>query len=139
MLMHILIIYLGYQLLNSSICLPLKPRASSPQSLNILDISPYRVYLVSLQHYLYILSVALVLSINTEGGRYPLYCPLVSRLSSRSNEPAIRRPASKRQKYIILVDIKTITFTDIVVYCPFISWLLRALPFFAHFPFSFYF
>ncbi len=61
MRIRIPIIYLGYQLLDSSICLPLKHRASSPQALNIHGISPHRVYLVSLQHYLYILSVALVL------------------------------------------------------------------------------
>jgi hypothetical protein len=33
-----------------------------PLTTNILEISPHRVYLVSLQHYLYILSVALVLA-----------------------------------------------------------------------------
>ena len=36
-------------------------RADSPTIAGIHGISPHRVYLVSLQHYLYILSVALVL------------------------------------------------------------------------------
>nr|AOE09000.1 hypothetical protein [uncultured bacterium] len=48
--------------------------------MSILDIAPHRVYLGSLQHYLYILSVALVLSQNEFGmtavSRYAiLWCP----------------------------------------------------------------
>ncbi|MFZ4670463.1 MAG: hypothetical protein ACOYLT_00475, partial [Flavobacterium sp.] len=44
---------------------------------DILGISPHRVYLVSLQHYLYILSVALVLVFRlTDVIRYAtLWCP----------------------------------------------------------------
>jgi hypothetical protein len=55
-----------------------------PLNADILDISPHRVYLVSLQHYLYILSVALVLITpkSVTDGRYPLCFSLVSGLSS---------------------------------------------------------
>jgi len=48
-------------------------------TMSILDIAPHRVYLVALQHYLYILSVALVLSrlsVMTAVNRYAtLWCP----------------------------------------------------------------
>jgi len=50
-----------------------------PLNADILGISPHRVYLVSLQHYLYILSVALVLALfltPTGVTRYAsLWCP----------------------------------------------------------------
>ena len=55
-----LIIYLGTQLLTCSIFLPFD-NGREPLNADILEISPHRVYLVSLQHYLYLLSVALVL------------------------------------------------------------------------------
>ena len=59
-----LIIYLAPTLLSGSIFLPFgkseKPFTEQTVT-NLLEISPHRVYLVSLQHYLYILSVALVL------------------------------------------------------------------------------
>ena len=55
-----LIIYLGTQLLTRSIFLPFD-NGRAPLNADILEISPHRVYLVSLQHYLYLLSVALVL------------------------------------------------------------------------------
>ena len=48
-------------------------------TVSILDIAPHRVYLIALQHYLYILSVALVLSQileMTAVNRYAtLWCP----------------------------------------------------------------
>ena len=59
-LLEILIIYLGTQLLMCSIFLPFD-NGRGPLNADILEISPHRVYLVSLQHYLYLLSVALVL------------------------------------------------------------------------------
>jgi hypothetical protein len=48
-----------------------------PLNADILGISPHRVYLVSLQHYLYILSVALVLTSRWTGvTRYvAIWCP----------------------------------------------------------------
>jgi len=55
-----LIIYLVPKLLSGSIFLPFD-NGREPLNADILEISPHRVYLVSLQHYLYILSVALVL------------------------------------------------------------------------------
>ena len=55
-----LIIYLDLALLRDSSYLPFS-NGREPLNADILDISPHRVYLVSLQHYLYILSVALVL------------------------------------------------------------------------------
>jgi hypothetical protein len=55
-----LIIYLVPILLSGSIFLPFD-NGREPLNADILEISPHRVYLVSLQRYLYILSVALVL------------------------------------------------------------------------------
>ena len=58
---------------------------------SLFGVAPYRVYLVSLQPYLYILSAALVLFVETNDGCYPLYCPMVSGLSSpRTRRAAIR-------------------------------------------------
>ncbi len=48
----------------------------------IHGISSHRVYLVSLQHYLYILSVALVRPNKLGDGCYPLCYPVMSGLSS---------------------------------------------------------
>ncbi|MES2747333.1 MAG: hypothetical protein V4648_03080, partial [Bacteroidota bacterium] len=62
---------------------------------DILEISPHRVYLVSLQHYLYILSVALVLFRlleTTDVIRYAtLWCPDFppSRLLGREDDKAV--------------------------------------------------
>lgn len=55
-----LIIYLDVWLPIRSICLP-SCIGRVPSSTGLRGISPHRVYLISLQHYLYILSVALVL------------------------------------------------------------------------------
>ena len=69
----------------------LRQRARNPcpdcSGVDILEISPHRVYLVSLQHYLYLLSVALVLEESeryseSTDGRYPLCFSVVSGLSS---------------------------------------------------------
>lgn len=56
-----LIIYLAVPLPTRSSCLP-SHIGREPSKASVHDISPHRVYLISLQHYLYILSVALVLS-----------------------------------------------------------------------------
>ena len=91
-----LIIYLGTQLLTHSIFLPFD-NGREPLNVDILEISPHRVYLVSLQHYLYILSVALVLSYpETSGqndGSYPLCFSVVSGLSFPNKLATIRRSA----------------------------------------------
>ena len=71
-----LIIYLDVLLPKRSICLP---SSNERELLNagIRDISPHRVYLVSLQHYLYILSVALVHTLRQMGVTHyiALWCP----------------------------------------------------------------
>lgn len=69
-----------------------------PSNADVFGVSPHRVYMISLQHYLYILSVALVLPHLRRGdGRYPLCCTEVSGLSSpRPGRRAIRRPADAK-------------------------------------------
>ena len=57
------IIYLVHPLLNGSNDLPWD-QTRRDTSLPLFGLAPHRVYLVSLQHYLYLLSVALVLSPN---------------------------------------------------------------------------
>jgi len=54
-----LIIYLDLVLPQHSIRQPFNSGAL-PSNVDILGVSPHRVYLISLQHYLYLLSVALV-------------------------------------------------------------------------------
>src|SRR5690554_490075 len=67
-----LIIYLDVPLPKRSICLP-SCIGREPSSTGLRGISPHRVYLISLQHYLYILSAALVLkSPRRRGSRRPL-------------------------------------------------------------------
>ena len=74
-----LIIYLALPLPTGSICLPFHI-GREPSNVGICGISPHRVYLISLQHYLYMLSVALVLcrplADMTAVSRYAsLWCP----------------------------------------------------------------
>lgn len=54
-----------------------RPYSDCSETADILGISPHRVYLVSLQHYLYILSVALVLTFRWMGVTHyaTLWCP----------------------------------------------------------------
>ena len=54
-----------------------RPYLTEARVVDILGISPHRVYLVSLQHYLYILSVALVLTFRWMGVTHyaTLWCP----------------------------------------------------------------
>src|SRR5690554_7921572 len=66
-----LIIYLDVPLPKRSICLP-SCIGRVPSSTGLRGISPHRVYLISLQHYLYILSVALVLIPKLVRDRRPL-------------------------------------------------------------------
>lgn len=70
------IIYLGQKLPFGSNRLPFSSGVQ-PSNTDLHDVAPYRVYLVSLQHYLYILSVALVLISRWTGvTRYTaLWCP----------------------------------------------------------------
>ncbi len=92
-----LIIYLDFQLPESSIRLPINSGVL-PSNTDLHGVSPHRVYLISLQPYLYLLSVALVLPCNNiillqDDGCYPLCCTLVSGLSSLTiNIRAIRKP-----------------------------------------------
>ena len=94
-----LIIYLDPQLLMGSNRLPFylnEPLLSA----DILGVAPYRVYLVSLQLNLYILSVALVLFAGANDGCYPLYCSMVSGLSSpRQRRAAIRDLLAAKVQY----------------------------------------
>ena len=89
-LLEILIIYLGTQLLMCSIFLPFD-NGRGPLNADILEISPHRVYLVSLQLNLYILSVALVLIrlLELTGvTRYAtLWCPDFPLYSELDSEP----------------------------------------------------
>src|SRR5699024_3756562 len=57
------IIYLKLPLPITFSCLP--SRLDGPSFPGLRGIAPHRVYLLALQHYLYLLSVALVLSQNT--------------------------------------------------------------------------
>lgn len=66
-----LIIYLDVLLPKRSICLP-SCIGREPSSTGLRGISPHRVYMISLQHYLYILSVALVLIPTLVRDRRPL-------------------------------------------------------------------
>ena len=70
------IIYLAHPLLNESNNLPWD-QMRRDTSFPLFGLAPHRVYLVSLQHYLYILSVALVLTSRWTGvTRYAaLWCP----------------------------------------------------------------
>lgn len=70
------IIYLGPWLPKGSNRLPFGSGVQ-PSSTDLHDVSPHRVYMVSLQHYLYILSVALVRIFRRTGvTRYAaLWCP----------------------------------------------------------------
>ena len=97
-----LIIYLGVQLLAHSNRLPFY--LNEPlSSVDLLGVAPYRVYLISLQPYLYILSVALVLFAKANDGRYPLYCSLVSGLSSpRHTTSSDKRPALGKGKTLLI-------------------------------------
>ena len=94
-------------------------RASSPTIAGIHDISPHRVYLVSLQHYLYILSVALVLprvlhTLVTGITRYAaLWCPDFPPFLQR----AIRRPAARR--YCKIYDFR-FQISDLASLLPFL-------------------
>ena len=72
----LLIIYLGPWLPIDSNRLPFS-LGVQPSNTDLHDVAPHRVYLVSLQHNLYILSVALVLILQWTGvTRYTaLWCP----------------------------------------------------------------
>ena len=73
-------------------------------SADLLGVAPYRVYLISLQPYLYILSVALVLFAKANDGRYPLYCSVVSGLSSlRPKANSDKRPALRKGKTLLII------------------------------------
>jgi len=75
----LLIIYLDFRLPESSNRLPFS-LGVQPSNTDLHDVAPHRVYLISLQPYLYLLSVALVLSLpltrRTGVTRYAaLWCP----------------------------------------------------------------
>ena len=81
------------------------PVCSNEPLLNadLLGVAPYRVYLISLQLNLYILSVALVLSAYANDGRYPLYCSMVSGLSSPAKAGSDKRPARNKGKILLII------------------------------------
>src|SRR5690625_3642875 len=85
MILNALIIYLRFLLPKTFSCLP-SGIGRAVLKAGLRGIAPCRVYLISLQPDLYILSVALVLNVSgrpdTNGGRYPLHCPVESGLSS---------------------------------------------------------
>jgi len=93
-----LIIYLVEPLLTQSICLP-SDSNEPPSGIGLFGIAPHRVYLISLQHYLYILSVALVLifPIAQKNGRaLPAMLPFGVRTFLHADGVAIRKPADSK-------------------------------------------
>ncbi len=98
-----LIIYLRLLLPANFSCLPSSiARVRSSTSLH--DIAPHRVYLVSLQHNLYILSVALFLTSRWMAVSH-YDCTMVFGLSYPNKLESIRRFTSRKNTTIIKIEL----------------------------------
>ena len=95
------IIYLAHPLLNGSNNLPWD-QMRRDTSFPLFGLAPHRVYLVSLQHYLYLLSVALVLSSDLirRGRALPAMLPFGARTFLTTHKVRCDRTVCQMQNYL---------------------------------------